>query len=218
MVMLIIAGCLIVVFCVLLLLVLGNYLFDRQLLKGEYSRKFVHITVGTFVAFWPWIISWREIQVLGLLMLAGVFINHRKKIFKFSKGIHRKTYGDYFYAMTITLCALLTTNKVFFAIAILHLALADGLAAVIGTEFGKMWRYKMFNQTKTILGSMAFWVTSLYILGLGVLFANSNISFNSYALLLLLLPPALTIIENFAVLGLDNITVPLIVLLALSMA
>lgn len=203
---------------VMFILIAGNILFERNLIKGEYSRKFVHILVGSFVAFWPWLMSWRAIQVIGLLMLIVVYINHSRKFFKFSKGIHRKTYGDYFYAITITLCALLTTNKVFFALAILHLALADGLAAIIGTEFGKMWRYKLFSQTKTILGSMAFWFTSLYILGLGVLFTNSNISFNSYALLILLLPPVLTVIENFAVLGLDNIIVPLVVLLALNLA
>ena len=203
---------------VMFILIAGNILFERNLIKGEYSRKFVHILVGSFVAFWPWLMSWRTIQVIGLLMLAVVYMNHSRKFFTFSKGIHRKTYGDYFYAITISLCALLTTNKVFFALAILHLALADGLAAIIGTEFGKMWRYKLFGQTKTILGSMAFWFTSLYILGLGVLFTNSNISFNSYALLILLLPPVLTAIENFAVLGLDNIIVPLVVLLALSLA
>jgi dolichol kinase len=62
----------------------------------------------------------------------------------------------------------------------LHVALADGFAAIIGTKYGRAWAYKVFGQTKTIIGSMTFWVVSLCILGIGLLFAHDLIPFSHY--------------------------------------
>jgi dolichol kinase len=213
--MLNIAACL---FGVYALLVLGDMLAKKKLLKDEYRRKFIHITVGCFVAFWPWVMSFEAIRIIGLMMLAVVFINRRRVFFKFSRDTKRISYGDYLFAVAITLCALLTTNKLFFAIAILHMALADGLAAIIGQQFGKPWKYLVFSQTKTLLGSMTFWLVSIYILGIGLLAAHNYLSFNSYALLLLVLPPLMTLVENFSLKGADNILVPVGVILALNLA
>lgn len=210
-----------VIFClavVLVILLLSDYLSKRKILKDEYRRKFTHILVGIFVASWPWLMSWRAIQLIGILMLVVVTLNRYKHIFKFDKHTHRKTYGDYWFALAIVICALLTTNKVFFAIAILHLALADGLAAIVGQIYGKHWKYKIFNQPKTVLGSMTFWLTSLYIFGTGLLFVHNKVDFNNYVTLLLLAPPLLTLIENISPYGSDNVLIPLAVLWALQLA
>jgi dolichol kinase len=212
MLMLVIIACLFGVFA---LLVFGNILSEKKIIAGEYQRKFVHMTVGTFVASWPWLMGWTAIALIGLLMLLVVHLNRSRKFFKFTKNIKRTSYGDYLFALAITACALLTTNKIFFAIAILHLALADGLAAIIGKEFGASWKYKVLRQTKTILGSMTFWFVSLYILGTGMLFAHDSIGFSGYAVMLLVLPPILTLLESYAVKGLDNIVIPVVVIIAL---
>ncbi|HVO86692.1 MAG TPA: hypothetical protein VMT23_03120 [Candidatus Binatia bacterium] len=203
---------------VLGLLLVGEKLSKAKIIKGEDSRKFVHITVGTFIASWPWLISWQAIQVIGLLMLLAITANHYRIFFNFSKSIKRRTYGEYFFALAITVCAMLTTNKVFFAIAMAHLALADGLAAVAGTHYGKKLTYKVFGQKKTVIGTMTFWITSLFILGFGLLFVHDLIPYSSYYWLILLLPPVLTIAENAAVFGLDNIVVPVLVIVVLKMA
>jgi dolichol kinase len=106
----------------------------------------------------------------------------------------------------------------FFTLAILTMALADGLAAVIGQNYGSQWRYKVFHQLKTVVGSMTFWFVSTCILGAGLLYAHDVINFNHYVLLVLVLPPVLTIVENVVGLGLDNIFVPLAVIIALQIA
>ncbi|MDB5161198.1 MAG: dolichol kinase [Candidatus Saccharibacteria bacterium] len=200
------------------LLVISEYLYKYKLLIAEDRRKFVHITVGTFIAFWPWLIGWRTIQAIGLLMALGVAVNRRYDIFRYSKGIHRKTYGEYYFALAVTFCALLTTNKLFFALAVLHMALADGLAAITGKHFGKKLRYKVFTQDKTLVGTMTFWFVSLCILGIGIPFAHNYIDYNHYYWLIGLLPPALALTENFAVFGLDDIAIPVVVVLVLNLA
>lgn len=211
-----------VIFCltgIALLLLIAEILWRRKLIKGEGQRKFLHITAGSFIAFWPWLISTRTIQLLGLAMLTGVLLNHlTESKLHFSRGPKREGYGDIFFGLAVIALALLTDDKTFFAIAMLILALADGLAAVVGKSFGKVWRYKVFNQTKTVVGSMTFWFISLCILGGGILLAHDVITFSGYAILLIFLPPILTVIENISGYGLDNIILPLAVVIALNLA
>jgi len=210
-----------VVFClgvIAIILALSKYLEDKKILKGENLRKFIHISIGCFVASWPWIIGWSTIQALSLLMLLVVFANHYHTIFKFNKHLNRTTYGDYFFALAIYICASITTNKFFFAMAILNMALADGLAAVVGKNYGKHYEYKVFGQTKSLIGTMTFWITSVYILGSGMLFAHNYIPYSNYYWVILLLPPALTLLENLSVYGSDNLVVPVTVILVLKLA
>jgi dolichol kinase len=205
--MLAVIGCLIGLFA---LLVLTEYLGMRKILKGEYLRKFFHITAVTFIAFWPWLIGWGAIQFLAVgmlgVMLAGRFLG----ILKYHGRIHRVTYGDIFLALAILICSFIAHQKVFFALAILEVALADGLAAVVGISYGKKWGYKVFGYSKTVIGTMVFWIVSIAILTAGLLAAHSIFSYQDYYYLLLLLPPILTILENLAVIGIDNIVIPLV--------
>lgn len=203
---------------VLAILVVAEVLWRRKSLRGENQRKFVHILVGTFVASWPWLISWETITFLGLAMLAGTMLNKHAKVFHYLGGIKRKTYGDVLFALAIILCSLLTQERIFFALAILHVSLADGFAAVVGKNFGGHWRYTIFGQSKTVLGSMTFWFASLCILGAGVLIAHDLILYPDYVILLVALPPLLSLLENVSIKGFDNIVVPLAALLALDMA
>jgi phytol kinase len=213
------SGLLICIGGVIAIIILSELIWRFKLLKGEFQRKFVHITGGTFSAFWPWLVSWRTIQLLGLSMLIGVLANRYRKFSHFADGVRRETYGDIFSPLAIIICATLTKEPVFFAIAILHLSLADGLAAVIGVRFGKKWKYRLlFRQTKTVIGSMTFWLVSLAILGGGIPYAADLISYETYAMLILILPPTLMVIENLSPFGSDNITVPIAAAVALNMA
>jgi len=205
---------------VALLLGISEYLGKRKVLKGEDQRKFVHVSVGVFVASWPWLISWQAIQLIGLAMLFVVLLSRepRFKGWRFNKSVKRESYGDILFALAIITCALITDVKIFFALAMLNLALADGLSAVIGEKFGKRWRYKVFHHNKTVIGSMAFWFISTCILGTGLLYAHNSINFDNYVLLVVFLPPALTILENISIMGLDDFIVPVVVVLALRAA
>jgi dolichol kinase len=203
---------------VLAVLLLDEFLWRRKIIHGELKRKLVHIAVALFVAFWPWIMSWKAIQLIGIAMVLVLLVNRQIKILHYLGGIRQQTYGDVFLALSITTTALLTNEKIFFAVAILHVALADGLAAIIGTKFGRKFRYKVFGQTKTVIGTMTFWLLSVAILAVGLLPAYDLIPFNHYAALLILLPPILALTENAAVWGVDNLAIPIVVIAALHLA
>lgn len=196
-----------------LILVAAEAFWRKKILRGEYQRKFVHILAGTFIAFWPWIISFRQIQVISLVMLGAIIIVQRYKLMHFTQEPKRAGYGFVFFAMGILITSTLTDNNVIFALAVLNMSLADGIAAIVGEKFGKDWHYMILTHTKTVLGSMAFWLTSLCIFGFGVLFSPTLA--NHYAGILLFLPPLLLIAENLPGLGADNIFVPVLTVVIL---
>jgi dolichol kinase len=151
-------------------------------------------------------------------MVLVLLVNRQVKVLHYLGGIRQQTFGDVFLALSITTTALITDEKVFFAIAMLCVALADGFAAIIGTKSGRNFRYKVFGQTKTVIGSMTFWIISLSILGGGLLAAHDLVPFTNYAILLVVLPPILTLVENFAIFGVDNLAIPITIVLALHLA
>lgn len=200
------------------LLVISELLGREKYMKGDPQRQFVHIAVGSFVAFWPWIISWAAISWIGVAMLAVVLLNQRVRLIDLHSKIRRFTYGEIFYALAIVVLPLLTKDKIFFALAILIMAIGDGLANIIGQKYGKAWHYRVFDNSKTIIGSMAIWLSTVFILGFGLPFAQDIIGFSHYLPLLLILPPIVTLIENAGFFGVDNLAIPLVVLLVLNLA
>jgi phytol kinase len=213
--MLAVFACLIGIFG---LLIIAEFLGKYKILKGEYHRKFLHITAGSFIAFWPWLISWDAIKFIGLMMLAVTLANRYIGLFNYRGRVGRASEGDIFLALSIFLLPFTTDIKVFFAVAILEVALADGLAAVGGIKYGKNWTYKILGHKKTIIGSMVFWIASLVILGVGLLPAHTLIPFQEYVLIVLFVPPVLTLAENLCFFGLDNLIIPLLTIAILNSA
>lgn len=187
----------------------------KKKLKPELKRKLFHISSAVFIAFWPWLISWHTIELLGLTMVVIVLTNKFVKVFNFTKDLGRVTHGDVFLALAVSVCAYLAHSKIFFALAILNVALADGLAALAGQYSQRKWKYKIFDQPKTIMGTMAFWIVSVCIFAGGLLFGANQINFNSYIYIIVGLPPLLALIENISPRGSDNLSVPLTVVIVL---
>lgn len=201
-----------------LILLAEEFFYRKKILEGEYLRKFVHMSAGTFVAFWPWLIGWRTIQLIGLSMIVVVYLNHRLKKINMSGGVKRITYGGLTFPAAIIISAFLTDEKIFFCLAILNMALADGVAALVGTALHNRSKYGVFHQIKTLAGSAAFWLMSFCILAVGLLFAVDLIPYENYKLLIILLPPVLTVTEAVTIKGFDNISVPVVALIALNLA
>ena len=196
------------------LLVICEYLWRSGRVKGETGRKLVHISVGSFVAFWPYFMTWRQIQFMALAFLVVVVLSQQRNIFKSIHQVRRRTWGEIFFPIGIGLAAFIEPSPLIFAAAILHLSLADGLAAVVGCRYGMGHQYKVHNYEKTIAGSLTFWLISTVIVALTVLVSAHAID----PLLLpvvVLLPMAATLVENFSPGGIDNVFVPLLVIVVL---
>ena len=193
-----------VVFAILAFSELG---WRRFWLKGEVGRKFVHISVGTFVAFWPYFLDWEEIRILSLAFFVVVLASMHLGVFKAIGSVQRPTYGEIFFALSVGLLTIITTSKGIYAAAILQMALADGFAAIFGGRFGTENKYHLFGRTKSIAGSLTFFIISLSLL-IGYSQFSDNGLVWQYVVGISL---GATLLENVASLGFDNLLVPLAV-------
>jgi hypothetical protein len=122
-------------------LLLGEYLWQKKVLKGEYARKFVHITSATFVATWPIFLSQIEIAIISFLFIIALVITKKTKLFRSLRSIRRATYGEIWYALGIGASAILFSDGSVFAVAVLTMALADGFAAVSNKSTASNYRF-----------------------------------------------------------------------------
>jgi phytol kinase len=192
------------VFAVFVVLVLSEAWWRHQKLPNEFSRKLVHISVGSFVAFWPFFLSWNQIKLLSLAFFIVVAISKNLHVFRAIHSVQRPTWGELYFALAVGLIAFVTHDKWVYMAALLLMSLADGFAAVIGVRYGKRNQYQVLGQTKSIIGTATFLVFALVILfayshyAPGVLFRPAIFGIALIA----------TAVENLALGGLDNILVP----------
>lgn len=198
---------------IFLVLVVNELWWRKLKTHDEFSRKFVHITVGTFVAFWPFFLSWREIELLSLAFALVVLLSQKFKLFKAIHSVQRTTWGEMYFALAVGITAFATHNKWIYMAAALEMALADGLAAIVGQRLGQSNSYTVLGHSKSIAGTLTFFVTSVLILLVYSHYSGANLG-PVFIIILSLLASAA---ENASVEGLDNLVVPLMVTLFLSL-
>jgi phytol kinase len=198
------------------LLLIGEWLWRKKITKGEIARKTVHITAATFAAFWPLFMSRISIALLSVIFVVVLVVIKRMHIFRSLHSVQRATYGEIWYAVSIGVIALVFKDDVIYAIAVLHLALADGFAAVVGASLAKKARNFHFrNCRKSLAGTLTFFIIS-FILNLSYWtiathypISNSGI-YISPILYSLLSAVLLAGTEISAPKGSDNVIVPLL--------
>jgi dolichol kinase len=183
-------------------------LWRKKLLRGEYARKAVHISLATWIAFLPYYLSWTEIKIMAVFGLAALVLNRAFNIFKSVYDIKRQTWGDIIGPAAMLIVALFEPSKVLFALVVLHIGLGDGLAAVIGTRFGRGNQYKILGYTKSVAGTTAFFVTSIGITSFLIAFSDIG-SLAQLWPMVVVMAAATTLVENISVYGADNASIAL---------
>jgi phytol kinase len=92
------------------------------------------------------------------------------------------------------------------AIGILVMAWGDGMAAVIGQNWGKH-PYQLFGNKKSWEGSLAMALFSFVVTSLILCLTEGNMGTN--LLISLIVAIFATILETISKLGIDNLTIPL---------
>ena len=188
-------------------LLLNEWWWRAHKAHGEFSRKFAHIVIGSGAAFGPFFISWTQMQWLGVAACVVVAASRYFGVLRMIHSVQRTTYGELAFAAAVAIIPFITHNKWVFAVGILEMSLADGLAAVIGVRYGRQWQYRVFGRQKSLAGTLTFSLVSLVIL-IGYKAASGNDLAVVPLLGVMLLA---TLVENLASLGLDNLLVPVVV-------
>lgn len=205
-------GSLIGVVGIAVILFASEFLWRTRLFKNtETPRKLVHILVGVYIAFWPLIMTFVWIQLLSILLFLAVFASKRYHIFRSIHSVRRLTYGELLFPLGVFVAATFAQSGWVYMAAVLHLSLADGLAALVGVRYIKRFGYKIFGQSKTVIGTATFYMTSFIIVTTTMLLDPAAYGAN-VGYVMLLLPIGTTFIENVAVYGTDNLFVPIAVI------
>lgn len=202
-----------IVIIIVAVLLLVNEFWARHISEpNEFSRKFVHITVGCFVAFWPFFLSWTQIMLLSAAFVVVVGASKYLKVFTAIHSVQRPTYGELFFAIAVGATALITDSKGVYAAALLQMALADGLAAIVGMRYGLDNRYKVLGAVKSVAGSATFFAVSIALLSGFTVITGIAVSIP----VIIGLAATATLLENLGAYGLDNLLVPLAIAIVLS--
>lgn len=197
------------------LLLLTEKLRNSKHLKAEITRKIIHISVGSFVATWPFFMPNWVIYAICAAFISIVLISRIGGLFPSIHGVERKTWGDVLFPIGIAFTLFIAHDQWIFAASLLHLSIADGVAALVGEKFGQFNAYKILGYKKTLAGNLAFLAISF-----GVVYGLTIIPDTGFshlgALSLLWVPVIATFSEAFSVRGSDNIVVPIAVALMLN--
>ncbi|MCP9848878.1 diacylglycerol/polyprenol kinase family protein [Cyanobium sp. Morenito 9A2] len=179
----------------------------------EWSRKLVHIGSGAVVLLaWGFDIS-RPVA-LGAALTATVLtsLNHRFRLLGAIEDVGRRSYGTIAYGASISLLLALFWPQQPAAVAagVLVMAVGDGLAGLVGASVPST-SWSLLGQRKSLLGTTTMAAASLAVLtGLWIT-SGCGAAWGSAAQPLLLITLVATLLEQVAVAGLDNFSVPVAV-------
>jgi len=192
-----------IVFIFLISKLFKNFYPNNQ----ELLRKIIHIGMGPLIP----IAKFLEIEQSTAQYFAGgisilILINYIYKLFPIIEDIDRKSFGTFFYCLSLLILISLFWEKDPLALTagFFIMTFGDGLAGLIGKNFkSKSWT--IFNQKKSIIGtSTMFFVSLVVIYTLG---SQNIIDFNYYYFGIALIA---TLLEQISIIGIDNFSVPII--------
>ena len=183
-------------------------------LSPEFTRKFVHISVGLLIFCAPWIFT-SALPALVLASLSAVLnlIAVRLGLFKAIHGTNRITYGTVYYPLAFLILILLfwRSAPMILSLSMLVLALADAAAAIIGQTVRRPTQYMLTSDKKSVHGSVAYVITAVVVLTLGISLYPSDIHLSIPFTIVVAVVAAVVGAgwEALSSRGLDNLTVPL---------
>jgi phytol kinase len=192
-----------------ILLAIAEGLSRKNHLSPELTRKIVHIGSGNvmLLAWWfdiPMEIGITAAFIAGLIALSSYFL----PILPSVNSVGRQSLGTFFYALSIGLLIWWfwsIQQPIFAVLGILIMAWGDGLAAVVGSQFGKH-PYAIFGNKKSLEGTATMFGVAFVICCL--LFMNFDLLLWQKLAIALIVALCATGSESFAQFGIDNFLVP----------
>jgi len=178
--------------------------------QREWSRKLVHIGAGPVV-----LIAWAfgverliAVPAAGAITLLAA-LNHRVRVLPAIEDVERRSYGTIAYGASITLLLWLwwPAHPATVAAGVLVMAFGDGLAGLLGPLIPSP-SWTVLGERRSLVGTAAMGLASLTVLlTLGQL-GGGPVPAPAAIVLIALVATGL---EQWALLGIDNFSVPMAV-------
>lgn len=197
----------------LLCIVLAEVFRTLLKLSPEFSRKFVHVSIGLIIFFLPKIFFHSlPLLVLGFIFVVVNSIALRMEWLSGMHGTDRHSFGTVLYPISFILLVIFFWNRhpEIAAIAMLVMALGDGAAAIIGGAIHYPHFYCLSSDKKSLEGSAAMFVISFAsIFGGLIYYEQDGFAWSLFLPASLVVALTATAWEALSSGGWDNCTVPL---------
>ena len=172
----------------------------------EALRKIIHIGMGPLIP----IAQYLQIDQNSALTFTGIisiliFLNYSYKFFPSIEDVDRKSFGTLFYCISLFILIFFFWEKDPYALmaGFFIMTFGDGLAGLVGKNLkSKNWIF--FKQKKSLFGTATMFLTSLLVVCSLAYIQKYNFNIN-----LLMIAFIATTLEQFSVIGIDNLLVPL---------
>lgn len=184
---------------------------SRGIMSGEYARKAAHVGMGLVCLSFPWLFSsaW-PVLTLAAVAAAGLLALRFEPRLRALFGcvlhdVERKSYGEFAFIGGIT-CAFVFAlgHPLAYVIPVVVLALADTVAALVGSRFGAH-RFVIQEGSKSLEGSAAFLFCAFTCVAAPLIATGQPHALLSAGITAI----ALMVVEACSNAGLDNFTIPL---------
>lgn len=200
------------------IIIAGAKLFEKR--GEEASRKFIHIMLGNwwFIAMYFFTNVWFAIFVPITFVIIN-YVSYKQDLIKVMERKNQDGLGTVYYAVSLFILAIVSfgiyQKPILGLIPNLIMAYGDGFAAVVGKCI-KSKTYKVGETKKSIAGSITMFMISLIFI---TIFLKTQYTFELWQTVLIgiIMSGIVTIIEAISVKGIDNISVPVSMLVMLLM-
>ena len=195
--------------CLLVLMALVR----RLTVSAEVKRKLVHVGTGIYAMGLPWLFPdrWPVYMIVGLTLVMMVIMRMPQISGRLGEAVHsveRRSYGDFLLAISVGLCFFLADGvALLYVLPIAVLTLADAAAALAGTAYGTR-RFKVEQGVKSVEGTVVFFVITLLVALICLMFLSDLPPLNILTLALLVAGFG-ALVEAQSWRGFDNLFLPL---------
>ena len=172
----------------------------------EALRKIIHIGMGPLIPIAQYLqIDQNSALTFTAIISILIFLNYSYKFFPSIEDVDRKSFGTLFYCISLFILIFFFWEKDPYALmaGFFIMTFGDGLAGLIGKNLkSKNWIF--FKQKKSLFGTATMFLTSLLVVCSLAYIQKYNFNIN-----LLMIAFIATTLEQFSVIGIDNLLVPL---------
>lgn len=184
-------------------------------LKKDFTRKFVHIAIGTFII--PTFYVFDSLYFALVPPVAFIIVNllsYRFKVFKAMEEEDGNNLGTMLFPISFSIVMIvfweMGPDRVAAILGILVMAWGDASASIIGRNFGTHF-YHVFRERKSIEGSVAMFVSSYIALILMLtIWGHPRLDIIEMTVIAVVVSIFGTFLEAISVRGFDNLIVPVL--------
>lgn len=176
---------------------------------AEWTRKLVHVGGGVIALVLPWVFrSHWTVLALGALSILGLRFASKLGLLTSLHRVERFSRGELYFPIAVYLTFVVARHEpVYYMISLFMLVIADALAAVLGTQYGRLG-YRVETDRKTLEGSAVFFLAAFLGAHLPLLL-GTPIDRGTSVIVAFQLALLVTSFEAISLGGIDNLVLPL---------